>query len=104
MTPLLLLAAIVLPTIDLPSNCHAQQKAIPPSPDRAGIYDTCMRGEQEARDRLTKQWTTVPTAVRATCAEVGRMGGSYVEMDVCIEIDMGRLNTPAAALQPHRTP
>ena len=104
MTPLLILAAVALPTIDLPSNCRAQQKVIPANPGRAGIYDTCMTSEHEARERLAKPWTTVPAAVRARCAEVGRLGGSYVEMDVCVEIDTGRLNTPAAAPQPHRAP
>ena len=104
MTPLLLLAAIALPSIDLPSNCRAQQKAIPPTPDQASIYETCMSGEQEAREKLAKQWATVPAAVRATCAEMGRLGGSYVEMDVCIEVDTGRLSTVVATPRSHRAP
>ena len=104
MTPLLILAAVALPTIDLPSNCRAQQKVIPANPGRAGIYDTCMTSEHEARERLAKQWTTVPAAVRARCAEVGRLGGSYVEIDVCIEIETGRLSTSASEPLPHHNP
>jgi hypothetical protein len=97
MISLLILAAIALPNIDLPSNCRAQQKAIPPNPNQVSIYDTCMNGEQAARERVAKKWGTIPPAVRATCADIGRLGGSYVEMDVCIEIDTGQLSTSAAA-------
>ena len=102
MALLLLLAAIALPSIDVPSNCRAQQRTIPPNPGQANIYDTCMSGEQAARERLAKRWATVPAAVRATCAEMGRVGGSYVEMDVCVDIDTGSLTTFAPAPQPHR--
>ncbi len=102
MTLLLLLAAVALPTIDLPRNCRAEQREIPPNYAQSNIYDECLRGEQAARDRLAKRWSTVPAAVRETCAEIGRLGGSYVEMDVCVEIHTGALSTSAPAPSPHR--
>jgi hypothetical protein len=102
MTPLLLLVAIALPNIDLPSNCRTEQKAIPPNPAQASVYEDCMRGEQAAREGLVKKWATVPAAVRATCAEMGRLIGSYVEIAVCVDIDTGNLSSYAPAPPRHR--
>jgi hypothetical protein len=92
MTLLLILAAIALPNIDLPSNCRAEQTAIPPGPDNQNIYANCMRDEQAAHDGLVKKWATVPAAVQGTCAEMGRLVGSYVEISVCVDIDAGSLS------------
>jgi len=89
MTLLLVLAAIALPTINLPSNCRAEQKAIPPSPENQHIYENCMRDEQAARESIAKKWATVPATVRATCAEMGSLVGSYIEIGVCVDIDTG---------------
>ena len=102
MAPLLLLAAIALPAIDMPSNCRAEQKTIPPSPGQGNIYASCISSEQAARERLLKRWATIPAGVRATCTEMGREVGSYVEMDVCVDIDTGSLTTFAPAPRPHR--
>jgi hypothetical protein len=101
MTPLLLLAAAVLPSIDLPSNCRAEQKVIPPNPDQTSIYESCMRDEQAAREDVVKKWASVPPDVRATCAEMGRLVGSYVEIDVCVAIHTGKLS---AYVPPARSP
>jgi hypothetical protein len=92
MTLLLILAAIALPNINLPSNCRAEQKAIPPSIENQHIYENCMRDEQAAREDIAKKWATVPATVRATCAEMGSLVGSYIEIGVCVDIDTGNLS------------
>ena len=91
MAPLLVLAAIGLPFIDLPSNCHAEERAIPPGPEHRNIYQDCMRDELAAHEELLKRWTRVPAGVRQTCAEMGRLIGSYIEIYVCVDIDTGIL-------------
>jgi hypothetical protein len=91
MAPLLILAAISLPIIDLPSNCRAEQRAIPPGPEHQNIYENCMRDEQAAREGLLKRWPGLPAAVRQTCAEMGGLIGSYIEVQVCADIDAGSL-------------
>lgn len=102
MALLLLLAAIALPNIDLASNCRAEQKVLPPNPEQGNIYESCMKAELTARDALKKKWATVPASVRATCAEMGSLGGSYVEIDVCIDVDTGKLSTYASPPRPPR--
>jgi hypothetical protein len=104
MSLLLVLAAVTLPIIDLPSNCRAEQRAIPTGLQQQNVYQDCMRGEQAARDGLVKKWVTVPAAVRATCAEMGRLVGSYVEIDVCVDIDTGSLSGAPPAPQRRRAP
>ena len=93
MTLLILLAAIALPNIDLPKNCRAEEKAIPPGPENQHIYENCMRDEQAAREDIAKKWPSLPAAARATCAEMGSLVGSYIEIAVCIDIDTGSLTS-----------
>ena len=90
MAPLLILAAIFLPIIDLPSSCRAEAKAIPPGPGLQSIYENCMRDEQAAHEALVKKWPQLPAAVRDTCAEMGRLIGSYIEVEVCADIDTAK--------------
>ena len=92
MASLLVLAAIALPTINLAHNCQAEQKAIPPNPEHTSVYESCMKDEEAAHEALLKRWPRVPASVRATCAEMGRLVGSYVEVEVCVDIDSGNLS------------
>ena len=92
MVPLLILAAISLPIIDLPSSCRAEEKAIPPGPGHQEIYENCMRDEQAAHEEILKRWPQLPAAVQDTCAEMGRLVGGYVEVEVCAEIDTAKLS------------
>lgn len=91
MAPLLILVTVALPMINIPSNCRAEEAAIPPGPGHQNIYTSCVSGEQAAHEALLKRWASLPAAVRHTCAEMGRMVGSYVEMEVCADIDTGNL-------------
>ena len=91
MVPLLILAAISLPIIDLPSNCRAESNAIPPGPGHQAIYANCMRDEQAAHETILKRWPQLPASVRDTCAEMGRLVGSYIEVEVCADIDTANL-------------
>jgi hypothetical protein len=85
MAPLLFLAAVTLPIIDLPSNCRAEASAIPPDPQHKSVYESCMTDEQAAHEALLKRWTLLPAAVRETCAEMGRIVGSYIEVEACVD-------------------
>jgi hypothetical protein len=101
MVSLLIVATVALPMINLPSNCRAEQKAIPPGPEHENIYENCMRDEQAAHEELLKKWPQLPAGVRQTCAEMGRMIGSYIEVEVCADIDAERLS---ASSQPEPAP
>jgi|SRR5450432_1582368 hypothetical protein len=93
MVSLLFLAVIsAIPTIDLPTNCRAEQAQFPPS---LNVFEGCMTDEQAAHDRVVKRWAQVPADVRARCADMGSITGSYIETDVCVDVEMLEiLNAP----------
>jgi len=92
MVSLLFLAGIsAIPTIYLPTNCRAEQAQYSPS---LKVYEGCMTDEQAAHDKVVKRWAQVPADVRARCADMGSITGSYIEIDV-VDVEMLEiLNAP----------
>ena len=90
MAPLLLLAALAnaIPTMDIASICRGERSGVP-ADQQESVYQSCLRDEAAARDRLTKEWAQYPVAARTTCAALGREVLSYVEVLTCIEIKTG---------------
>ena len=84
---LVVLAALV-PTIDMSSACHGEQKGLP-SDQRASTYNTCIQAEQSAQTELNKKWSSFPAAAKQPCVALARTFASYVELLVCIEIRAG---------------
>jgi hypothetical protein len=103
--PLLVLTALAAsaPMIDLPTICRSEQLGV--AADRqARVYQDCIHDEQAARDELLQNWTQYPVATRATCAELGQLVVSYVEVLVCIEIKNGVASSNAKTQLPQESP
>jgi hypothetical protein len=61
-----------------------------------GNLDSCLRSEQEARDKLASQWSSFVAADRTRCAGRTHMGGppSYVEVLTCLELAQAARKLP----------
>ena len=90
-----MIAALVLialagapPAIDTATICkHAQAAALPE--DRQAAYDSCVRDEQDARDKLKAKWAHYTASARSTCVGDGGVAQSYVELWTCLEMQPG---------------
>ena len=105
MTPLLVMTALAgsPPTMDLPTICRSEQSGV--APDRQGrVFQDCLHDEQAARDELTQKWRQYPAAMRTTCAELGQLVVSYVEVLVCIEIKNSAAGSSVKAPAPEEGP
>jgi hypothetical protein len=66
----------------------AQVAAMPES--RSIAYDSCVRDERSAYDKLQQGWSNYSAAARETCAEPGDgVPFSYVELLTCLEMQPG---------------
>ena len=77
-------AAQRVPVLDITPSCrHASERAAP-----IGSVENCLKLEQEARDRLIKQWATYAPADKSHCMELSTLGGepTYTELLTCLEI------------------
>ena len=83
----LLIAAAGLPGIDPQKLCHASEQTMP---DRGGgpiqTFQSCMMDEQEAREKLLKDWVTYPSSDKALCIRTKDYLPSYVEWITCAEM------------------
>jgi hypothetical protein len=79
----------VPPAVDMKIVCKdAQASALPE--DAQVAYDSCVRDEQEARDKLGKRWTDYSASARSAClGDGGGVPASYVEMWTCLEMQQG---------------
>ena len=105
MAPIILLAALAasVPAMDLPTICRSEQAGVP-ADQQANVYKGCLRDEQAARDELNGEWTKFPAAARTTCAELGSLVLSYVEMLTCIEVKTGSRSPTWKAPEPPAGP
>jgi hypothetical protein len=91
--PIFLAAQLIIgvadevPRFNIDANCAAEAAA------SAGIalsqsVGTCTQDEQNARDRLVKQWAQFRPSDRASCAALASEGDahSYVELLTCLEM------------------
>jgi hypothetical protein len=99
----MLIAATGLPVIDPQHVCHASDRAMP---DLGGkpmqSFDSCMRDEQEAGERLLKDWMTYSSSDKALCIHPKDYLPSYIEWVTCAEMarDMRRIRKEKPASRP----
>jgi len=86
---MLLTLAGAPPAVDTGRICKdAQASALPE--DAKAAFDSCVRDEEEARDKLKARWPHYNASARSAC--VGGGGGvpsSYVELWTCLEMQPG---------------
>jgi hypothetical protein len=84
-TPPLLAAADAVPRLNIEATCR-----IKPDPTIGAQRDasTCLKSENDARDKLASEWNGFPVADRGLCTQTATMGGtaSYVELLTCLEM------------------
>jgi hypothetical protein len=86
MAPLLFLALLSgAPALDVPAICRGEAHGLPRDQQTAA-YQMCLRDEKTAREEIQRNWTDFPAETRATCAMLGALVFSYVELMTCIEI------------------
>ena len=108
---LLLVAAIPLllaagrgsvPNLDIKTTCHASGVSSLGSGGIDQSEDACLRDEHGAHDELVKMWPKVPAAIRETCSNEVRIGGSpsYVELLTCAQMNEWSKIPPQTAPSP----
>jgi len=77
------------PAIDAATICkNAQASALPE--DAKLAFDSCVRDEEAARDKLKERWPHYSAAVRSAClGDGGGVPPSYVELWTCLEMQPG---------------
>jgi hypothetical protein len=73
-----------IPTLEFAQGCHIGARG------DAKFLSTCLRDEEQARQKLSTEWETFPRADRTQCTALARLGGgglqSYVELITCLKI------------------
>lgn len=90
-----MIAALILvalagapPTVDMDTICKdAQVTALPE--DAKVAFDSCVRDEKEARDKLNARWPQYSASVRSACIGPDVIAPSYVELWTCLEMQPG---------------
>jgi len=85
---LVMLLAASLPSIDITSACHVQERGLP-TDQRGAAYKDCVQVEQAAAGELRTKWTQFPATARQPCADLAPTFDSYVELLTCVEIRTG---------------
>jgi hypothetical protein len=85
---LLIALAGAPPAVDLASICRSAGTAALPE-DKAAAYDSCVRDEQAALDRLRAKWAHYSAAAQTACAGSDGITLSYVELLTCLEMQPG---------------
>ena len=77
------------PAVDAAKVCRdAQSTALPE--DAKVAFDSCVRDEQAARDKLAGRWPHYSAAARSACVgDGGGVGLSNVELWTCLEMQPG---------------
>ncbi|MGO4870743.1 MAG: hypothetical protein ACLPGW_09050 [Roseiarcus sp.] len=90
MIPIALLIALAgaPPSVSLASICQSAQAAALPE-DKKAAYDSCVRDENDALDRLRAKWAHYSAAARAACVGSDAVTLSYVELLTCLEMQPG---------------
>jgi hypothetical protein len=78
-------AAGVLPNIDVQKVCRAAGSAS--FADRDDSFETCMRDEQAAREKLRENWTSFPTGDKSHCVLPSEYLPGYIEWLTCLELE-----------------
>ena len=93
--PVVVAQAGGVPSLEFAQGCHAGARG------DANFLATCMRDEQQARQKLSTEWETFPHADRTQCTALARLGGgglqSYVELITCLEMAKAARALPKSA-------
>lgn len=95
MLPIVLIATALsaLPHFDIDRICRGDG-----SVRAKAEYKTCLGSEQTALATLQQKWAQYPAKIRKECAHVARIApeSTYVELQTCIESQVGDAKTSAA--------
>ena len=74
-----------IPKLDVNRSCRAE--AVGTLGTQMGV-ESCVKSEQEARNQISKSWSTFAAGDRSTCVGLSNMGGqsTYIELLTCLEI------------------
>jgi hypothetical protein len=76
-----------LPRLDIEFACHASERAVSAVVSvTTDIFKSCLDDENEARERLDKDWASFPTSDRGRCIHPSEYLPSYVEWLTCLEM------------------
>jgi hypothetical protein len=78
-------AAGALPNIDVQKMCRAAVSAS--FADRGDSFETCMKDEQAAREKLSENWTSFPTGDKSHCVLPSEYLPGYIEWLTCLELE-----------------
>jgi hypothetical protein len=85
-------AADELPAFDTARNCNAETAGAAIEGDAS-----CTRDETEAKNQLTRRWSSYGAPQKKECVGESTTGGekSYVELLTCLEMSTGQFSTGA---------
>jgi hypothetical protein len=71
----------VLPKIDLEKQCKRTASVTDSltATKNPGSFDSCIKNEQSARDKLIERWATIPASDKALCIHSTEFSPSYFE-------------------------
>jgi hypothetical protein len=77
----------VLPKIDLEKQCTKSQNVTDSltGTKNPGSFDSCIKNEQSARDKLIERWAAIPASDKATCIRPTEFSPSYSEWLGCLD-------------------
>ena len=76
-----------VPKIDLEKQCTKAQQVTDSltATKNPGSFDSCIKNEQSARDKLIERWATIPASDKALCIHSTQFSPSYFEWLGCLE-------------------
>jgi len=82
-----------VPRFDVAATCRADQSK--------ATVDSCLSDENQAHERLEKQWGQFRPADRTQCTQISSMKGfqSYVELITCLEMARDARSLPKGITQ-----
>jgi hypothetical protein len=72
------------PNMDPGIICLSARSAAPPE-DQSGLYGSCIRSQEAAREQIRQKWAQFPADARGQCAAPNGDTQSYVEVLTCLE-------------------
>jgi hypothetical protein len=73
-----------IPKFDVETLCREIVRDAHP----VGNFDTCVKEEDAARDRLVKEWAQFSSADKSDCVDLPKMSGmgTYTQLLTCLEL------------------
>jgi hypothetical protein len=76
-----------VPNVDLQKVCRTTERQITALfSDSTNVFEACMDDEKDARDKLVKDWATIPAFDKKRCVRPMEFLPSYVEWQTCIDM------------------